>query len=275
MWRRAAWAALVSIVAFAIPLEYSEGIALPVATESKLGQAPFSENVPISDLAVNVYRFSVFENCLLFKRRQLTLKGRESHGLSAGRNDTQAWIFNTVKSESLSQRKLPHLNLGPLENIVSRGFAIVFYIDENGKPRPFNVARIFDPRYASDANIGPQFSFCGVLSDLIAMTSGVCGSDGRCNGILHIARLGNGGFSQKPKLLLASNPKLIGGEPQANGGNSQYNGEAADNTFVVSFKDSVQRVNRGDYSRVEGGAIFWVNVIGGLLTVLWLYQAQR
>jgi hypothetical protein len=88
-----------------------------------------------------------------------------------------------------------------------------------------------------------------------------------------ICRLGFG--LGMPKLTLASYPEPSSGKPESDGGNGENYRESTDNTFVVSFKESVARINRGDYSRVKGGAIFWFIVIGGLCTVLWLYQAQR
>jgi hypothetical protein len=94
--------------------------------------------------------------------------------------------------------------------------------------------------------------------------------DGKICPQLHGRRLG-----QMFELLLAGLPKFISGKPQTDSGNGKNNSEATDHALVVSFKESIDRVNRGDYSRVKGGAVFLIIVIGGLFTVLWLYQAKR
>jgi len=70
-------------------------------------------------------------------------------------------------------------------------------------------------------------------------------------------------------------PKLIGGEPKTYRGDSQDNRERADDALIVRFEPAVGLFEGERRSHVEGGAIFSVIVIGGLLTVLWLHQAQR
>jgi hypothetical protein len=76
-------------------------------------------------------------------------------------------------------------------------------------------------------------------------------------------------------LALTSTPKLVSSEPKADGRYSQDYRESADNALIVPLKSAVNDLENKRRSRVEGGAIFFIIVIGGLLTVLWLYQAQR
>jgi hypothetical protein len=76
-------------------------------------------------------------------------------------------------------------------------------------------------------------------------------------------------------LPFARLPELIGGEPQPYGGYGQNYRERTDYTLVVMLKKEVDLLENECPSRVEGGAVFFIIVIGGLLTVLWLYQAQR
>jgi hypothetical protein len=96
-----------------------------------------------------------------------------------------------------------------------------------------------------------------------------------CDGSLHVARLSSGSLAKQPKLLLARFPERIGGEPQADGGYGQDNSEAPNHAFVVVLKEGIDTFENERRSRVEGGAVFFIIMIGGLLTVLWLYQAKR
>jgi hypothetical protein len=88
-----------------------------------------------------------------------------------------------------------------------------------------------------------------------------------------IRRLGFGlGMTE---LKIGSDPELVGGKPETYGRNSQDYGKSPDNAFVVSLKETVDTLENERRSHVEGGAVFFIIVIGGLLTVLLLYQAQR
>lgn len=82
-------------------------------------------------------------------------------------------------------------------------------------------------------------------------------------------------LAQVLELSFAGLPQFVGSEPKSDRRDSEYDGKATDDAFVVSLKESIKRVKAGDYDRVKGGAIFIVIVAGGLLAVLWLYQAQR
>jgi hypothetical protein len=84
-----------------------------------------------------------------------------------------------------------------------------------------------------------------------------------------------GAFGEQFNLALASAPKLVGSKPKADGGYSQNDGETSNDAFVVVLKEGVNVVENERRSSVEGGAVFFIIVIGGLLTVLWLYQAKR
>ena len=106
----------------------------------------------------------------------------------------------------------------------------------------------------------------------------ICGADvicGRLDGLLHVSGLSDSGFTQQAKLLLASSPKLISSEPQSYGGNGENYGEPSNHALVVVLKEVVGPFENERNSRVESGAVFPIIMIGGLLTVLWLYQAQR
>ena len=83
------------------------------------------------------------------------------------------------------------------------------------------------------------------------------------------------GISGEFNLLLPSSPKIVSGQPQADGGDRKDNRERANDALVVTLKESVQRIEADDYSRAKGGAIFLIIVISGLLIVRWLYEAQR
>jgi hypothetical protein len=95
------------------------------------------------------------------------------------------------------------------------------------------------------------------------------------DGFLHVAGLGYGVLAKQRELLLSGQPKFIGSEPQTDSGDGKDNGESANDTFVVPLKPVIRCLEHERRSRVEGGAVFFIIVIGGLLTVLWLYQAQR
>ncbi len=58
-------------------------------------------------------------------------------------------------------------------------------------------------------------------------------------------------------------------------GDGKDNRKSANDALVVPLKPMVGLFEGERRSHVEGGAIFFIIVIGGLLTVLWLHQAQR
>jgi hypothetical protein len=123
--------------------------------------------------------------------------------------------------------------------------------------------------------IGSQILMSCACSNLITSTALPDAIRSGPNGCAHIARLGGVALCEQFELTLASFPQLVSSQPKADGGYRQNYSEASDHAFVVVFKESIDRVNRGDYSHVKGGAVFFIIVIGGLLTVLWLYQARR
>ncbi len=165
--------------------------------------------------------------------------------------------------------------LGPHFDMRSRGPSNVDHVETYANvdsilleyERPNNFGRYRDP------------SPIGLGDGLFGDVSGAFGGFGRVlsdgNRSLHIAGLSGGGFGQEAKLLLSGGPKLVGGQPQTNGGDRQNYSEPTDNAFVVSLKEGVGLFEDKRRSNVEGGAVFFIIVIGGLLTVLWLYQAQR
>jgi hypothetical protein len=80
---------------------------------------------------------------------------------------------------------------------------------------------------------------------------------------------------KKFELFFAGFPKLSGRQPEPNCGERQNDREASNDAFVVTFEHSVDRFEGGDYAGMEGGAVFFVIVIGGRLSALGLHQAQR
>jgi hypothetical protein len=111
----------------------------------------------------------------------------------------------------------------------------------------------------------------------------VPGRDKPCLEILDGPRFNNevgpqlalGSIARVAQLVVASLPEPIGSEPKADGGYSQNYRESADDALVVPLKKKVGLFEGERRSHMEGGAVFFMIVIGGLLIVLWLYQAQR
>lgn len=77
------------------------------------------------------------------------------------------------------------------------------------------------------------------------------------------------------KLSFPSRPKLIGSQPEANCRNSEDYCESSNHALVVVLKEGIDSLENERRARVEGGAVFFIIVIGGLLIVLWLHQAKR
>lgn len=102
----------------------------------------------------------------------------------------------------------------------------------------------------------------------------ISGPIGRRYRFPHFDGLVGGSLCQQSELLFPSNPKLISGQPQADGGNGKDNCECPNDALVVPLKPVVGLFEGERRSHVEGGAVFFIIVIGGLLTVLWLYQTQ-
>ena len=100
-------------------------------------------------------------------------------------------------------------------------------------------------------------------------------SFGNINGSSRIAGLIGGCFSRQFNLAFASDPKFIGRQPKSDSGDSQNYSEGSNDALVVAFKERIDSLESERRSHMEGGAVFFVIEIGGLLTVLWLYQAQR
>jgi hypothetical protein len=83
------------------------------------------------------------------------------------------------------------------------------------------------------------------------------------------------GFRDDGYLPLASAPEPMGREPKADGGKGENNRERADDAFIVPIKEGVGLFEGERRTHVEGGAVFFIIVIGGLLIVRRLYEAQR
>lgn len=91
----------------------------------------------------------------------------------------------------------------------------------------------------------------------------------------HVAGLDFGVSLNQFQLSLASLPEPISRQPQANCGNGEHDGEPGDNAFVMSFNEVVGPGSKDHETHVEGGAIFFIIVAGGLLTVVYLYHTGK
>jgi hypothetical protein len=76
-------------------------------------------------------------------------------------------------------------------------------------------------------------------------------------------------------LPFPSTPESMRGEPQTDGGKSENDGERPNNALVVPLKKDISLFESKRRRHMEGGAVFFIIVIGGLLIVRWLYEAQR
>jgi hypothetical protein len=143
-----------------------------------------------------------------------------------------------VKTVRNSWRYNPHI--GDNTNVLRGGISV---IDNNWPEFESEIAFLLNNEAALNGDIGPKLAFSGILS--------------------------------KQFLDFARPPKLVGGEPKADGGYSQNNSESSNHALVVVLKEGINALENERRSHVEGGAIFFIIVIGGLLTVLWLYQTKR
>jgi hypothetical protein len=87
--------------------------------------------------------------------------------------------------------------------------------------------------------------------------------------------LASGSGPSVKELFFTGNPQPLRGKPQSDSRDGENYRKPADNQLFVALENVIGRGKKDFDTRVKSGAIFWFIVIGGLLTVLWLYQAQR
>lgn len=115
--------------------------------------------------------------------------------------------------------------------------------------------------------VRPQLALRSLLGMIECGSSGVRRAIGGSDRRLHVAGLSSSAFAQQPKLFLTSSPELIGGQPEADGRDSQNNGKRGDDglVVVVMLDPMVSAVKSQERPGKEGGAILMVIVIGGQL----------
>jgi hypothetical protein len=126
-------------------------------------------------------------------------------------------------------------------DLIRRGLTIILVRDSNvGLPLAIGIENF----YFADRYIGPELPF--------------------------------GGITQMTKLPFSGFPKPIGGQPQAYRRDSKDYRESSDNSLVVvvALEDIRPALESQKRPGKEGGAILMFIIVGGLLTVLWLYQAR-
>lgn len=88
------------------------------------------------------------------------------------------------------------------------------------------------------------------------------------------AQLSFGSYLCVIKSLVSNGPELPSGTPQTYCGNGQDNGESSNNALIVVGDKFIEAPKENKRAHEKGGAIIIAIVVGGLLLVAHLYQAE-